>query len=289
MHPNLKNTRFQVYSADTGYRITYGRFNIPLATNQCIHNNVGTTRNGTDNSCISAVGMGVQRCKDSLRTRSRNSHNDLSFICDFEWIYSQHRCGASDAFPDREICFPDPDTHTALSCHLIDCTCKPSTRRVFHRMNGTGVQHLFHHPPEWRNIGLDLCTEVKTLPVCHNRYPMITKSSGYDDHISGNKTIVTNNLPGDTNSGSIDNDAVQCSFLHNLGIPCHKICTRFTECIIHGSNNPCEVIDFKSFFYDHSAGKCDRPTTHHCKIVYRSADCDPADIASGKENGADYM
>jgi len=43
------------HSADTRHRIADGRFNIPLATNQGIHNNVRTARNGSDNRCIPAV------------------------------------------------------------------------------------------------------------------------------------------------------------------------------------------------------------------------------------------
>src|SRR5512137_2926605 len=138
---------------------------------------------------------GSEDCIDILR---RYTHDNLALICDFERINTEHRCGTPYVLPNRDTLFLNAYAYPALAGHVINSACKSTPGRVLHRMNGTNIEHMFHHPPEWCNIRSDLLPEVESLTVCDDCNPVITKSTGYDDNIARKEPVIPYDILSDT-------------------------------------------------------------------------------------------
>ena len=87
--------------------------------------------------------------------------------------------------------------------------------------------------------------------------------------------------------GGVDVAAVGLALLHHLGVAGDHLDPGHRGGVVHGGDDPAQVIDLEALFEDEAGGEVERNRAGHGKVVNRSVDGQVADVPAGEEQRRD--
>src|ERR1700722_1522076 len=85
-------------------------------------------------------------------------------------------------------------------------------------------------------------------------------------------------------TGGGDKYLIALAAIDHLGVAGHELNSGLSRGGTHRFHDPAQVVDRKALFQNEGCGEIQGPRPAHRKVVHGAVDCQPPDVASGKED-----